>query len=39
MTLKSLQNTYEEAQPKGCKNGKLFHKCDASIPPHSNLTQ
>ena len=39
MTVKRLQNTHEKAQPEQIKNSKLFHKCNASIPPHSDLAK
>ena len=34
-----MQNTHEKAQLEWIKNSKLFHKGDASISPHTNLTR
>ena len=39
MMVKCMQNTHEKAQLELVKNSKLFHKCDTSIAPHSNLTK
>ena len=39
MTVKCMQNTHEKSQQESAKNSKLFHKCDASTPPDSNLTK
>ena len=36
---KRMQNTHEKAQLQGVKNSKLFHKGNASISPHTNLTR
>ena len=37
MIVKCMQNIHENVQLEWVKNSKLFHKRDASIPPHSNL--
>ena len=39
MTAKHMQNTYEKAQTEWVKNSKLFHKHDASISQHTNITK
>ena len=39
MTVEYMQDTHEKVQLEWVKNSKLFHKSDASIPPHSNLTK
>ena len=39
MMAKRMQNTQEKAQLEWVKNSKLFHKRDASISPHTNLTK
>ena len=39
MTVKRMQNTHGKAQIEWVKNSKLFHKHNASIPPHSNFNK
>ena len=40
MTAKRMQNSHEKPeQLERVKNSKLFHKCDAVISPHTNLTK
>ena len=40
MTTKHMQNTHEKAQQlEWVKKSELFHKGDASILPHTNLTK
>ena len=39
MTAKRMENTHEKAQLQSVENSKLFHKGDASISPHTDLTR
>ena len=39
MTAKCMQNSHEKSQLEWVKNRKLFHKRDANIAPHTNLTK
>ena len=39
MKVKRQQNTYEKVQLEEVENSNFFHKRDANLPPHSNLTK